>query len=159
MDRRMMLMGGLGLIGTAASGCVVRVREPVVVRNNPPPPPPRSQPVVVYYQRYQNEGWRKLGERMVNAGVDRDVIPVGRVDGTFKEILIHVENSAIEMYDMAVVFGDGQVWHPNVRHRFGANSLSKIIDLPGGRRVINRVEFLYRDLPGGGRATVELWGR
>jgi hypothetical protein len=33
-----------------------------------------------------------------------------------------------------------------------------VIDLPGGARVIRRVEFRYGNLPGGGRARVELWG-
>ncbi len=34
-----------------------------------------------------------------------------------------------------------------------------VIDLPGDKRVIKRVEFKYTDLPGGGDAQVELWGK
>ena len=33
------------------------------------------------------------------------------------------------------------------------------IDLPGGGRAIRRVEFRYGNLPGGGKAQIELWGR
>jgi hypothetical protein len=41
---------------------------------------------------------------------------------------------------------------------FAPNTKTRVIDLPGGARVIRRVEFRYGNLPGGGRAQVELWG-
>jgi hypothetical protein len=100
----------------------------------------------------------KLGERQVDGRVDRDNFEVN--DGrAYREILIKVENSPIELYDMVVVRGNGEVFRPNVRQRFGANSTSRAIDLPGVATRIQRVQFLYRDLPGGGRASVELWAR
>jgi hypothetical protein len=34
-----------------------------------------------------------------------------------------------------------------------------VIDLPGGARSIKKVEFRYGNLPGGGRAQLELWAR
>lgn len=34
-----------------------------------------------------------------------------------------------------------------------------MIDLPGDKRVIKHVTFEYGNLPGGGRAQVELWAR
>ena len=104
-------------------------------------------------------GWDKLGERVVNGGVDRDVIPVGRADGKFSQITIVVEHSSLEMFDIIVRFGDGSEFSPQVRHVFGENTRSRVIDLPGGRRVIRSVEFRYGNLPGGGRAQVELWAK
>ena len=50
------------------------------------------------------------------------------------------------------------LFEPNTRVVFSKDSRSRIIDLPGNKRVIKRVEFKYRDLPGGGKAKVELWG-
>ncbi len=104
-------------------------------------------------------GWDKLGERVVNGGVDRDVIPVGRADGKFSQITIVVEHSSLEMFDIIVRFGDGSEFSPQVRHVFGENTRSRVIDLPGGQRVIRSVEFRYGNLPGGGRAQVELWAK
>jgi hypothetical protein len=105
-------------------------------------------------------GWVTLGERTVNGRgrVDRDVIHVGRSQGRYSRLQFVVENSAIEMYDMRVYLGDGSVYSPPTRLVFNPGQASHVLDLPGGARVIRKVEFFYRDLPGGGRARVILFG-
>lgn len=102
--------------------------------------------------------WTKLGERWVDGEHDRDVISVGARDGSFRRLMIVVEHSALEMYDVDVVFGDGSSFSPRTRHVFGPDTRSTIIDLPGDRRVIRTVAFRYGNLPGGGKAQAELWG-
>ncbi|MFO0665128.1 MAG: hypothetical protein U0174_14335 [Polyangiaceae bacterium] len=104
-------------------------------------------------------GWDKLGERMVDGKGDRDTIPVGRADGKFTRIQIIVEMSSLAMDDLVVTFGDGTTFSPATRLVFDQNSKSRVIDLPGGARVIRKVDFKYGNLPGGGRAQVELWGK
>jgi len=104
-------------------------------------------------------GWDKLGERMVDGKVDRDTIPVGRADGKFSRIMLVVEHSALEMFDVEVVFGDGSKFSPATRLVFEKNTTSRVIDLPGDKRVIKHVTFKYGNLPGGGRAQVELWAK
>lgn len=104
-------------------------------------------------------GWDKLGERWIQGGVDRDVIRVGRDDGRFSVIKLKAEHSALELFDVNVVFGDGTSFSPGTRLVFGQGSWSRTIDLPGGNRTIRRVEFRYGNLPGGGRAQLELWAR
>src|SRR5689334_11862900 len=104
-------------------------------------------------------GWSKLGERWVQGGRDRDVIEVGRRDGVFRSIAIKAEHSALVLDDVRVVFGDGTSFSPGTRLVFNQGTWSRDIDLPGGNRVIRRVEFRYGNLPGGGRAQVELWAR
>jgi hypothetical protein len=101
--------------------------------------------------------WDKLGERWVNGRGDRDSIHVGRDDGRYRQIKLVVEHSALEMYDVVVVFGDGERFSPQRRLTFGPGSTSRTIDLPGGARVIRRIEFRFGNLPGGGRAQVEAW--
>jgi hypothetical protein len=103
--------------------------------------------------------WEQLGERTVDAKLDRDVINVGRDDGTFTAIQIKVEGSAMVMLDIKVVFGNGETFEPKTRLVFNKDTASRVIDLPGTRRVIKRVEFKYVDLPGGGKAKVSLMGR
>jgi hypothetical protein len=105
-----------------------------------------------------SSAWDKLGERWVNGRADRDIIHVGRREGRFHKIQLVVEHSALEMFDVRVVFGDGSTYSPPTRLVFEPSSTSRVIDLPGGARVIRRVEFRYGNLPGGGRAQVELWG-
>ncbi len=105
--------------------------------------------------------WEKLGERTVNyrAGGDHDTIMVTASEGRYTKMMLKVENSALELHDVEVTFGDGQRWSPDFRHEFREGSTSRIVDLPGDARFIRKVEFHYRNLPRGGRAQIELWGR
>ncbi|MCB9562903.1 MAG: hypothetical protein H6709_11600 [Kofleriaceae bacterium] len=130
-------MAALATLAVASAGCVVRARPRAAVA----------------------AAWDRLGERRVDGAVDRDVIHVGRDDGRYRRIKLVVEGSALEMYDVVVVFGDGQQFSPTTRLVFGRGTTSRTIDLPGGARVIRRVEFRYGNLPGGGRAHVVLWAR
>jgi len=104
-------------------------------------------------------GWEKLGERNVDGKADRDTIAVGRAEGRFSAIQIKVEQSALEMYDVLVTFGDGTTFSPPTRLVFRNGETSRVVDLPGAKRVIKKVEFKYGNLPGGGRAQIELWGK
>ena len=103
--------------------------------------------------------WEKLGERRVHGRVDRDSIRVTAREGRFRSIQLRVEGSALEMFDVVVTFGDGTSFSPRTRLVFGRGAQTRVIDLPGGARVIRRVDFRYGNLPGGGRAQVELWAR
>lgn len=96
---------------------------------------------------------------MVDGKGDRDSIGVGRADGKFTRIQIIVEMSSLVLDDVVVTFGDGTTFSPTTRLVFDQNSKSRVIDLPGGARVIRKVDFKYGNLPGGGRAQVELWGK
>ena len=101
--------------------------------------------------------WDKLGERWVQGRVDRDMIPVHRRE-RYSKIKIVVEHSALELYDVVIHFGNGEVYSPGTRLIFGEGSGSREIDLPGGLRHIERIELVSGNLPGGGRAQVEVWG-
>ena len=141
---------------------------PPVIQPAPPPAPP---PVVVappvrpgeraddrQDRRFdRTSDWDKLGERWIEGRVDRDHIKIKRRD-RYQAVAIVVEHSALEMFDMVIEFGDGSTFSPNLRHVFGPGTQSRVIDLPGGARSIERVTFRYGNLPGGGRAQVELWG-
>ena len=102
-------------------------------------------------------GWEKLGERTVNGKADHDTIPVGRAEGRFSAIQLKVEHSALELFDVVVTFADGSSFSPKTKLVFANGQTSRVIDLPGDKRVIRKVDFKYGNLPGGGRAQLELW--
>jgi hypothetical protein len=115
-------------------------------------------PREAHYEHVEPRGdWVRLGERWVDGVRDHDVITVGAREGHYRRIMIVVENSALEMFDVTVTFGDGERFSPATRHIFSANTRSHTIDLPGHERVIRTVAFSYGNLPGGGRARAELW--
>jgi hypothetical protein len=106
-------------------------------------------------------GYNFLGERWVH-GHGREVheaIGGLRGDGGFTSIMLVVENAPVEMYDVVVTFGDGQEYRPGTRLTFGPDSTTREIALPGGVRAIRRVDFVFGNIPGEGKAKVELWGR
>jgi hypothetical protein len=109
-------------------------------------------------ERWDSTGWVKLGDREVNGRVDHDRIDVGGRDGKFTKLTLYVENSDLELLDFAVTFGNHQTFHPAVQHVFREGSRTRVIDLPGDERTIASIDLKYKNLPGGGRAKVEVWG-
>src|SRR4051794_7418917 len=77
--------------------------------------------------------WKKLAERTVNGRFDKDVIQVGSDDGTFTSIWLKVDGSALEMFDVKVVFGNGTEFEPKTRFIFGKDTNTGVIDLPGDK--------------------------
>lgn len=108
--------------------------------------------------RWDPKGWLKLGEQRVNGRVDKDRIAVGRHEGKFTKLTIVVEDSDIELIDFDVKFVGGGTWNPRVKHYFKEGARSRVIDLPGDERVIQYIDLRYKNLPGGGAATVAVWG-
>ena len=104
------------------------------------------------------KGWVKLGEREVNCKYDHDKITVGRYEGTFTKLTLYVEKSEIELLDFEITFGNGERFHPEVKHFFREGTRTRVIDLPGDKRIIRDINLRYKNLPGGGRARVEVWG-
>ncbi|MEZ4455140.1 MAG: hypothetical protein R2882_01125 [Gemmatimonadales bacterium] len=102
--------------------------------------------------------WELLGTRRVSFAAERDVIGA-KHQGRFRAIKIEVEGGNLEMFNVRVVFGNGDVFSPETRFEFKQGSWSRTIDLPGDARVIRRVEFHYRSELKRGRALVRVWGR
>jgi hypothetical protein len=119
------------------------------------PPPPR-----VLHSNWDSTGWTLLGERTINGRgrVDRDVIPVGRYEGRFSRLTLVAMDSDFEMINFTVRFGSGMPWSPRTGHYFREGTRTRVIDLPGDDRTIRDIELEYRNLPGGGRARVQVWG-
>ena len=103
--------------------------------------------------------WEKLGERTVNGKMDKDTFTVGRDDGVYTAIRIKVEGSTLKMFDVKVFFANGEVFDVKTPLYFDKDSATRVIDLPGNKRIIKRVEMKYGNVPGGGNARIELWGK
>ena len=119
----------------------------VACSGNPPAPPP------------ERHAWELLGTRDVDFHVDHDAIDVGKAEGRFRVLRFAVHGGAIEMYEVKVILGDGEVIRIPDRLVLDSGQ-GRTVDLPGDRRVVKRVEFVYRSLKVAGRpARVSLYGR
>ena len=104
--------------------------------------------------------WERLGDRKVNFKLDKDVIHVTGFEGAFTALQVKVKNGPINMYKMTVYFHNGQSTELELRNNFTAGSESRVIDLPGNKRIIDKVEFWYDTKNfASSRAVVELWGK
>ena len=100
-----------------------------------------------------------LGQREVDFRADNDVIEVGRSEGRFQKIRLVVRGAPIELLDMKVVFDDDSVFDVAKRSRVLRENSDFVIDLPGDRRVIKRIDFQYRSVNRReGKATVLVYG-
>jgi len=104
--------------------------------------------------------WQLLGEQEVNFDNDHDRIDVKRKAGPFRQLRIEVRDAPIEIREMIVTFGDGKKSRPKIQARFREGHGSHVIDLPGDRRSIDGVEFVYRSISSKrGKGKLLLYGR
>lgn len=101
-----------------------------------------------------------LGALTVNFRADRDVIRLSPYEGSFRDIQLRVKRHAIEMLDLKIVYGNGQIDDVTVRHLIKASKATRVIDLIGSRRAIREIRMVYRTTPNfsGDPAVVEVWG-
>jgi len=108
----------------------------------------------------QSDRWESLGQREVDFKNDHDQIDVGRSEGRFKQLEFRVKNAPIEVSNMIVTFANDKTFKPKLRHKFTKGSGSQIIDLPGERRAIKRVDFSYKSINRReGKGTVQVFAR
>ncbi len=103
--------------------------------------------------------WVLIGQKEANYGPDRDVLKVTGND-IFKAIKIKVTDAGLDMMDMDIYFENGEKFNVAIRKNFKQGEESRVIDLPGNRRRIDRISFLY-DTKGvmKGKANVLVFGK
>ena len=100
-----------------------------------------------------------LGQLEVDFRADRDVLEVARDEGRFQKIRIVVRGAPIQLHDMKVIFADDSVFDPVSRNRILHEDSAYVFDLPGERRMIKSITFLYRSIDRReGKATVFVYG-
>lgn len=105
-------------------------------------------------------GLHFLGERKVDFGADKDTIEVGASEGRFVAIVIGVTDGDLEMWNVVIEFANGEKESPDTRLNFDAKERSRQIDLPGNKRVIKKVTFMYKSkITREGKAHIKLWGK
>lgn len=127
----------------------------------PEPKPVAAAPAPARQAVVQDKNpWRLLGQQRAAFKTDRGKIVVGRAKGEFREIQIRVEDAPLDLESVVVILVGGERLNPEFRYQFTQNSKSRAVDLPGGRRFIQRVEYTYRAINRReGAATVQLYGR
>ena len=104
--------------------------------------------------------WTLLGRRIVNDRLDHDTLVVTAARGDFAAIKIVVRKAAVHFLELKVYFANGSVQDVSIRSVIPAGGESRTIDLPGGDRIIQKIEFWYEaQTPGIRRAEIRVLGR
>src|SRR5688572_8836973 len=92
------------------------------------------------------DGWDLLGRTTVDSrrGVDNDVIRLGKSAGRFKRLDFRVDGGDIELYNVRVVYHNGDTRDINFRHMFDRRGRTRSHDLEGDERTLREVQFSYR---------------
>lgn len=107
------------------------------------------------------QDWKFIADKTVNFGVDRDVIHLGDFRDDFRQIRLHVTDAPLRMFDMKIHFDNGDVQDVELRAVIPQGGDSRVIDLVGGMRHIQKIEFWYKPGAKGrkGQSRVAVWGR
>lgn len=108
----------------------------------------------------QPSEWEKLGSRVVNMQGDHDEIPVTIMDGVFTRVRLKIMKAPIHLLNINIVFGNGENKNVVFNKKFAPGTFTRIIDLPGNKRIIKKVKLNYKSVPSGkGRAVISLFGK
>ena len=99
-----------------------------------------------------------LGDATVDGSRDRDTISVGRHAGEFRAIQLRVHGGAVNFDRVVVRYGNGTQEELQIRSHIPAGGQTRIIDLPGERRIIQSVDFWYGKANWRKRPMVSLYG-
>lgn len=112
----------------------------------------------MHYRKKITHGWKFLGDKTAAYGKDRDVLFVSDNDA-YRQIRIKVTGAPLHIIDMDIYFENGGKMNVSLMKKFRQNEQSRVIDFPGAKRRVKKVEFLYETIGfKKGRARVAVWG-
>ncbi|HUL15931.1 MAG TPA: hypothetical protein VLV88_08035 [Terriglobales bacterium] len=99
-----------------------------------------------------------LGESHVDGRTDHDKIKVTAAEGRFRAIQLRVSGGGVDFDHVVVHYGNGSNEEIPVRDHIPSGGETRVIELPGERRVIQSVELWYGKRNANTRPTVQLFG-
>lgn len=109
---------------------------------------------------FTGNGWQNLGTKTVNYRMDRDVLDVQKRDGVFKQLKFVVRGGSLNMHKVVVHFENGGQQEIDLRHQFNRGSSSRIVDLKGNNRFIEKIVFWYdTQNQSRNKAKLTVWGK
>lgn len=87
--------------------------------------------------------WTELGTLHVKDRVERDVLHLEHRKGTFDKIRLKAVGSAVQFRSLKIHFENGDVQDVGLRSVIPAGKTSRVIDLEGRQRTIEKIVFVY----------------
>jgi len=100
-----------------------------------------------------------LGEQIVSDRAEYDTFQVGHDRGLFAGLQVKVRGSKVEFKRIVIHFENDEKQVLDSNRVLGKGMTSRVLDLDGGKRFIEKVVFYYEARsPGWKSARVILWG-
>lgn len=106
----------------------------------------------------QRGHWEYLGDAHVDGAQDHDSIKVGRAAGGYHAIQLRISDGAINFERVIVRYGNGEKEEIPIRARIPDGGQTRVIDLPGRRRIIQSLDLWYSKDRWEKRPKVSLYG-
>jgi len=100
------------------------------------------------------EGWQQLGQTIVDFRTNPEAIAVVGDAGPIAKLKLQARDSSVEILEAKVYAADGQTFTVAVNKYLGPGKETKEIDVPGGPKAIQKVEFTYKKGSDGSRMPV-----
>jgi hypothetical protein len=106
----------------------------------------------------QRGRWTFLGDAHVDGSQDHDSIRVGRSAGAYRAIQLRISGGSINFDRVIVRYGNGEQEEIPIRARIPDGGQTRVIDLPGSRRMIQSLDLWYGKNKWNRRPKVSLYG-
>jgi hypothetical protein len=104
--------------------------------------------------------WDKIGTETVDYTIDHDVVSLNKSQQTYTALKIKVTNGTLNVHKATVHFVNGENMDIDLPKVLGEGNDGKLIDLPGNKRLIEKVTFWYdTENKNNEKAVVEVWAR
>ncbi|MGB1104668.1 MAG: hypothetical protein ACPG21_13725 [Crocinitomicaceae bacterium] len=104
--------------------------------------------------------WERLGEKIVNMRADHDVLMVTHHEGFYTKVRFGIRKAPVHIHNIRIVFGNGNDKNIVINKRIEPGTCTRVIDLPGNKRIIRKIKMNYKTVPGvNGRAVFVAWGK
>jgi hypothetical protein len=104
--------------------------------------------------------WKFIEDKLVSFGVDHDEIHLGKNKDQFRFLKLRVTDGPLRVYNMKVHFDNGDVQEVSIRMLIPMSGESRVINLEGGLRHLQKIEFWYETVGfKDGKSRVAVWGR
>lgn len=115
--------------------------------------------LVIFGSEANAQGGTFLGARTVPDRSDHDTLNVGASRGQFRRLQFRVKVHGVDFHKVKVFYGNGGSEEIELRDRVPAGGQTRWVNLNGGRRTIDKIEFWYDAVTSPGkRAQVNVWG-
>ncbi|REJ77150.1 MAG: DUF2541 family protein [Acidobacteria bacterium] len=117
-------------------------------------------PTLEAQPRHKAGKWTLLGQKSVSDRVETDTVRVTARRGDFKAIKLQVRQRGVEFRDVEIHFANGTTQEVELRRVIPAGDESRVIDVVGHDRVIEKIVLRYDAQSLGGKpAKVRILGR